>query len=273
MGLAYGTIKTYLSAIRYLHIANDLPEPRSRPMPKLALVEKGIRRLKSRESPQRVRLPITPGMLRQLRSLWSPKMSEFDMVTMWAACCTAFFGFFRIGELIVDRQDSGSSHCVAVEDVAVDDHLSPTVIKIRLRHSKTDQYGKGVDVYLGRTGDNNLCPVSALLAYLTIRGNAPGPLFRLKDGKLHTTAVFTASLREALSTLGYNATEYAGHSFRIGAATTAAECGIEDSIIKLLGRWDSSAYQVYVRASGQALASETGRASPERKRSTRARRR
>ena len=40
---------------------------------------------------------------------------------------------------------------------------------------------------------------------------------------------------------------YSGHSFRIGAATTAAECGLQDSMIKAVERWESSAYQVYVR--------------------------
>ena len=36
--------------------------------------------------------------------------------------------------------------------------------------------------------------------------------------------------------------KYAGHSYRIGAATTASLCGIQDSTIKMLGRWQSSAY-------------------------------
>ena len=63
-GQAYSTIKMYLSAIRHLHIANGLPEPRSRPMPKLELVERSIRRLKSRDPPRRIRLPITPVILR-----------------------------------------------------------------------------------------------------------------------------------------------------------------------------------------------------------------
>ena len=84
-GLAYSTIKTYLAAVRYLQISNDLPEPRTVPMPKLSLVERGIRR-----GP---RLPITPTILRQLRSLWSREASDYDIILMWAACCTAFFRF------------------------------------------------------------------------------------------------------------------------------------------------------------------------------------
>ena len=70
-----------------------------------------------------------------------------------------------------------------------------------------------------------------------------------------TREVFVDKVRSALSILGYDASSYAGHSFRIGAATTAAEQGIEDSVIKMLGRWESSAYQLYVRTSRETLAS------------------
>ena len=54
-------------------------------------------------------------------------------------------------------------------DVAVDDHSNPSLVRIHLRKSKTDQLGRGVDIYLGRT-DEDLCPVAALLAYLAVRG-------------------------------------------------------------------------------------------------------
>ena len=65
-GLSYSSIKTYLSTVRYLQVANGLPEPRASSMPKLDLVERGIRRVKSLQPGGRPRLPITPSILRQL---------------------------------------------------------------------------------------------------------------------------------------------------------------------------------------------------------------
>ena len=86
---------------------------------------------------------------------------------------------------------------------------------------------------LGKTGDS-ICPVAALTSYLTIRSSDPGPLFQHTDSSLLTKDCFIKNVRSALSSLGYDSTTYAGHSFRIGTATTAAERGMEDSA---LGRW------------------------------------
>ena len=96
--------------------------------------------------------------------------------------------------------------------------------------------------------------MSALLAYLAVRGNQLGSLFKLRDGRYLTKEIFTVRVKSMLSLLGYDEASYAGHSFRIGAATAAAEQGIEDSVIKMLGRWESSAFQLYVRPSHQSLA-------------------
>ena len=63
------------------------------------------------------------------------------------------------------------------------------------------------------------------------------------------------NIHQALQTLGLESSHYAGHSFRIGAGTTAAERGIPDSTIKVLGRWKSEAFQSYIRLPSQWLAS------------------
>ncbi len=52
----------------------------------------------------------------------------------------------------------------------------------------------------------------------------------------------------ALASAGVDSTPYSGHSFRSGAATTAASRGIGDATIKMLGRWNSEAYQLYIKA-------------------------
>ena len=119
-------------------------------------------------------------------------------------------------------------------------------MRVRIKQSKTDPFRKGVDLFLGRTG-SDICPVAALLSYLACRGPRPGPLFIFADGRLLTRRRFVELVRAALASAGVDQRHYSGHSFRIGAATTAAAKGIEDSVIKTLGRWESVAYLQYVR--------------------------
>ena len=123
-----------------------------------------------------------------------------------------------------------------------------------MKQSKTDQFWKGVDVFVGRSG-NDLCPVSTVLAYIAVRGNGAGPLFKFADGQALTRDRFVVQVREALDLAGVTSKDYAGHSFRISAATAVAEVGIEDSTIKALGRWESSAFQTYICMPRHYLAS------------------
>ena len=69
------------------------------------------------------------------------------------------------------------------------------------------------------------------------RGSVSSPLFTWSNGHYLTCDRFVLEVRKALLAVGIKAEDYAGHSFRIGAATTAAEKGIQDSLIKTLGRW------------------------------------
>ena len=48
-------------------------------------------------------------------------------------------------------------------------------------------------------------------------------------------------MKEALAAVGVDQSAYSGHSFRSGAATTAASQGIGDATIKMLGRCKSNA--------------------------------
>lgn len=142
-------------------------------------------------------------------------------------------------------------------DVRVNDRLNPQFLEVRIKASKTDPYRQGVTVYLGRT-DDDLCPVAASLNYMVDRGPAPGPFFTFADGKYLTRSKFVEEVRKALAAAGYDCKKYSGHSFRIGAATVAAQRGLQDSLIKTLGRWESAAYTLYIRTPREVLCSVAG---------------
>ena len=215
-------------------------------MPMLELILRGSRKEQSGDQ-KRSRLPITPSILEQLRRVWNKDPSDRDNVMLWAACCVGFFGFLRSGELTApEKEEFDPKQHLTVKDIAIENLANPRTISIRIEQSKTDPFRQGVTIYLGRT-DSMLCPVAALLSYLVLRGRGKGPLFKFKDGRALSRPRLVSELRKALAEAGLKPENYAGHSFRIGAATTAAACSIPVEVIKTLGRWKSQAHQLYVR--------------------------
>ena len=257
-GLRHATIKSYMAGIRHLHIEYGLGDPFLPSWSKLHYVLRGVKRSQG-EVDKRERLPITPPLLRKIKSVWDGQVQDYDIVMLWAACCLAYFGFLRAGELTVpsDSAFDPSIH-LSWGDLAVDNPESPAIMSVTLKASKMDPFRKGVTLYIGRVS-SNLCPVSAMLAYLVLRGKKAGPLFVFKDGRPLTRQRFVAAVRDALRQAGIAANSYAGHSFRIGAATTAASRGLEDSTIQTLGRWRSLAYLEYIRIPRHQLASCSAR--------------
>ena len=253
-GLKHRTIKTYLSGVRFLHIRSGFPDPFTSHLPRLGYTLKGVKRVEAeRGGGQRTRLPITPPLLRRLKCVWERSDVGHDTKMIWAACCTAFFGFLRAGEMTVpDTEAYDKSVHLGIDDIAIDNPSSPSFVRVRIKQSKTDPFRRGVNLFLGPTR-TDLCPVAAILSYIVVRGVGLGPLFRFADGRPLTRSRFVAQVRAALTTAGIEEGSYCSHSFRIGAATTAAARGIEDSVIKTLGRWESTAYLQYVRIPREQL--------------------
>ena len=95
--------------------------------------------------------------------------------------------------------------------------------------------------------------MAAMLAYMVRHGQGDGPLFCFKDGRPLTRQRLVTKLQEVPKRVGVDCQKYSGHSFRIGAATTAACKRVQDSLIKTMGRWESVAYQLYVRTLQEQL--------------------
>ena len=133
---------------------------------------------------------------------------------LWVAFTTCFFGVICSGELCIQDTSKGFDEAtdLTFADVAVDNYQNPSLIRIYLKSSKTDQFDKGTNILLARTKDE-LCPVAAVLHWLVQRGNTPGPLFSFTLGAPRTRPQLVASLRAAISAMGGVASDFSGHSF------------------------------------------------------------
>ena len=248
----HSTIKTYLSAVKHHHSSNGLELNLSKFF-RLQLVLRGIKR--SQGVHTRVRRPITLGLLNLFYQLLNVKYTDNrDSLMIWAAMTLAFFGFLRIGELTCNSNFDPKCHLI-FSDVTFMPSSSPKYMLVRLKVSKTDPFRTGQSIVIGRT-NSNLCPISAMLAYLNSRtpfANT-GPLFTYESGSFLTRENLTKETRLLLSKGGLDSKEYAGHSFRIGAATTAASANLPPWLIKVLGRWSSDCFERYIKTPPSVLA-------------------
>lgn len=257
-GLSHQTIKVYLSAVRNLHVTTGFHNEFNKALsPRLELILKGIKKESIKNNPPLTRLPITINIMCSIKNVLSKAPEKYNNILMWAACCAAFFGFLRCGEFTVPSQTGYDSTVhLSLADVSVDSIASTSLIYITIKQSKTDPFRRGATVCLAKT-EKAICPVMAMLPYLALRGGKAGPLFILRDGTFLTRSNFTTLLRTTLTAAGIDSSKFASHSFRSGAATTAADTGMADVHIKMLGRWASDAYQAYVKTPPTKLAKLT----------------
>ena len=71
------------------------------------------------------------------------------------------------------------------------------------------------------------------------------PLFAWRDGNVLTRPALLA-VRALLDGLGIDRSPYRGISFRRGGATSLAEAGVPDRLIKMVGRWKSYVFARYI---------------------------
>ena len=136
----------------------------------------------------------------------------------------------------------------------MDDLRNPQMLQVRIKVSKTDPFRSGVNVFACRQNQWQLMSSSGSAVIHDKKGLKPRSTFYFSDGKPLTRSRFVSEVKEALAKAGVDSSCYSGHSFRSGAATTAAKRGIGETTIKMLGRWQSNAYQVYIKTPRDQLA-------------------
>ena len=160
----------------------------------------------------------------------------------------AFHAFLRIGE-ITAKNESDSIRPLQCKDVAFHPASDPSSCFITLRTTKNAPSSQSIHLRASTGCQPNRCPVAAMNHFQRMRGYQAGMFFVLPDKHALTKHAFNAMLARSIAFVGLDPSRYKAHSFRIGAATTAALQGIGDDKIKLLGRWRSSAFRKYIRIS------------------------
>ena len=113
------------------------------------------------------------------------------------------------------------------------------------RSSKTDSFRLGQSLIIARTG-SQVCAVTAMQHYFQRAASPSRPLFSFQFGRLLTRSAVISLLRDIVRLVGLPFHSLKGHTFRIGAASTAAAVGLPDWLIKIMGRWSSDCYQLYI---------------------------
>lgn len=242
--LSINTARLYVSSISYNCKILNLNDVTNNFL--VSKVLEGFRRSFKKSD---ARLPITPSILSKiLATLPRVCINAYELKLFTSAYTLAFWGLFRIGELVVDSSNnSNAAHSVLLRsDVCLSE--DNTKLSVHLRMSKTDQYGKGTSINIPRS-QNTICAVSKMVDFLESRPQNDGPLFCHFNGKPLTKYQFSSMLNKTITLAGFGESGYKSHSFRIGAATALSMAGFSDERIKEFGRWKSSAFKSYIRPS------------------------
>ena len=88
-GLKHSTTRSYVSSIRHMQIMSSLGDPLIHSMARLEYVVRGIKMDQAKKDQQqsRVRLPMTPSIMRKMRLILERERTKYDNIMLWAACC------------------------------------------------------------------------------------------------------------------------------------------------------------------------------------------
>lgn len=176
-------------------------------------------------------------VLHRLQKVFRSAQVDVYKTMMWAACCIAFYGFLQTAGFTVPNENFDPSSHLAIKDVAVDWHTTPSLLQIRIKMSKTDQYKHGTFVYMATT-HNELCPVAEVLSYLVYHPSGEGPLFQVSDGSPLTRVKFVSEFRQALSSTRVQADGCTWTLISDWCSHDHSGEGIPDNLIKSFGSVD-----------------------------------
>ena len=251
------TIENYLSSLRYIHLSKGVFPGVLRPeVVKTLLKGMSNQDLKAkRSSPDR--FPVTLEVMFLLeweledRSDWS---KEYKLL-VWAVSTLAFFGSFRVGELLSKKARSiDPDFDLLLRDVRIVrrmvDKTKVELLEVQLKSPKeatANDKNIKVEVF---GNDTPLCPLRAFKKYINVVGvnRSDSAAFRLPVfGLAYRHSRFNSDLKSLLSKhVKYG--KFTGHSFRSGLSSLLGQAGFSDPEIMAIGRWSGDSFLRYVKS-------------------------
>ena len=252
-----GTINSYLAGIAKFHVLNGFEAP----LLKTPLIKQVIKGKQNKESilrrttGQNGRLAVTIDVM----TLLLDKIKKWDTPSnrkrlVWSVATMAFFGGVRIHEILAKNESFFDPDFTLLgHDIKMTTwHNCAKAIKIlevTIKAPKENKNGQDIVIDIFES-DNELCPVYAFEQWK----NSDNPLkpdrpaFREMDGTPLTGRKFNTYLKILLKEdFDYKSGKITSHSFRSGLATMSATVGLSISEIKAAGRWNSRAYERYMK--------------------------
>ena len=229
--LTAATLRVAASSIAAWHRAHNCKNPCDDELVRAAL------RGAACTTADRAKTARTPLRLHELRKLVAATSASVLGARDRAMVLLGFYAALRRSELVA----------LVPDDVT----REPRGLVVRLRRSKTDQTGRGIEKVVPALPDEQLDPVRALDAWLAVRPPHARALFcgvRARTERLSPSTV-EARLEELLLRAGITGGNYGPHSLRAGWATEAAARGARvEQIQQHLGHASPSMALRYVRA-------------------------
>ena len=163
-----------------------------------------------------------------------------DRAAFGALVPLAFFAMLRPGELVIGVN---AAHTMRYNHVQV----NRNGVEMIIPSSKTSP--TEFKVQLSARPDLSICPVSAIRAYIALRGpGSPSEMFFVNGRRRPITCRdLTTVLRQAGRMVGLDGSLLSGHCLRISGASHGAGLGLFELQLGRAGRWSSSALRRYLR--------------------------
>lgn len=236
--------------------------------PYLATVRKAARRTggtareQNRARIAKQRMPVVLEMVEWLRTKYI--CGELLERMTYLGVALAFHFMFRVSEYVFGAD---GEHCIMLEDVDFiledDTRVRPWELAsckkevklalVMLRSRKNDQAGRGQCLYLSRRTPLEARLLDDLVSFCSESGGQVGDplLCRYKSGRCLklTTRHVKAALTVIAHHFNFEACVFAGHSMRIGGATTSRTAGATRDEVRRVGGWaeGSSVDEIYHR--------------------------